>query len=83
MGSSPAPDAKKAEQLLSEQASAYALAAAGISEVTRERTWKVKIAQIALLFSFLLIAIWLGLPAMQTAIAQFNSPTQGILNGQM
>lgn len=72
-GSGKQPSTTDAEQLVSEQAAAYALAAKDLTHAVAERIKKLRAAQIALLFSLVLIVVWLGLPAIGTAISQFNS----------
>ncbi len=69
------PDAAKAEDMLREQAAAYALAAGRLADAINERIRKLKIAQIALLFSLVLIFVWMGLPALGASIGQFNGGT--------
>jgi hypothetical protein len=66
-------DGAAAETLMGELSAAYALAAEELTAVLAQRTRKLKIAQIGLIFSLLLIIVWLGLPALGLAIAQFNS----------
>ena len=73
LGATTQPDPTKAEELISEQAVACALAAQDLSQALAERIRKLRAAQIALLFSLALIIVWLGLPAIGIAIAQFNS----------
>ena len=66
-------DGTAAETLIGELSAAYALAAEELTGVLAQGTRKLKIAQIGLIFSLLLIIVWLGLPALGLAIAQFNS----------
>lgn len=65
-------DAAEAEGLVGDMSAAYLLAAGELSGLLEERVRKVFVAQVALLFGFVLTVVWLGLPALAKAITLFN-----------
>jgi hypothetical protein len=65
-------DVGAAETVVGDMSAAYLVAAKDLTSLLAERTAKMKVAQVALLFGVLLTVVWLGLPVIGSAIALFN-----------